>query len=186
MNRGPWIFLGTLAALSASFYGLVLRPQMDLGRLVESKAMGSDDLYPVARPGTAAHRVELVTGLGVADAAALAESQAALRRRLLDFADGFAPVGARTWATYGGGDAAWLGEPTVDVLHRMFRPWRERVGGESAAASLELAATLSASIPGDSPLKPRSGCVFAPHVAFEDAIATAAVLAATLRTDGEL
>ena len=140
----------------------------------------------VARPGTAAHRVELVTGLGVADAAALAESQAALRRRLLDFADGFAPVGARTWATYGGGDAAWLGEPTVDVLHRMFRPWRERVGGESAAASLELAATLSASIPGDSPLKPRSGCVFAPHVAFEDAIATAAVLAATLRTDGEL
>ena len=59
MNRGPWIFLGALAALCASFYGLVLRPQMDLGRLVESQAMGADNLYPVARPGTAAQGAEV-------------------------------------------------------------------------------------------------------------------------------
>jgi cytochrome c oxidase cbb3-type subunit II len=66
MNRGPWIFLGAFAALAASFYGLVLRPQLDLGRLVENKAMGSDDLYPVARPGTAAQGAEVYRANGCA------------------------------------------------------------------------------------------------------------------------
>ena len=132
-----------------------------------------------APAGSAARRVEDITGLAVDDAHALTAAQPAMRQRLLDFAQTFAPAGARTWVTYGGGDAAWLGEPTVDVLHRLFRPWRERVGGNADAAPLELAARLAASTDG-------FGCLFVPHVAFEDAIATAAVLAATLRTDGAL
>lgn len=54
MNRGPWIFLGALLALGASFYGFILRPQIALGRMVETKTIGDENTYPVARPGLAA------------------------------------------------------------------------------------------------------------------------------------
>jgi len=54
MNRGPWIFLGALLALGASFYGLILRPQIALGRMVETKTIGEENTYPLARPGLAA------------------------------------------------------------------------------------------------------------------------------------
>ena len=64
MNRGPWIFLGVLVALAISFLGLVLLPQLDLGRLAEVKTMGSDDLYPVARPGLAAQGADIYRANG--------------------------------------------------------------------------------------------------------------------------
>ena len=54
MNRGPWIFLGALLALGASFYGFILRPQIALGRMVETKTIGDENTYPLARPGLAA------------------------------------------------------------------------------------------------------------------------------------
>lgn len=54
MNRGPWILLGALLALGASFYGFVLRPQVALGRMVETKTIGDENTYPLARPGLAA------------------------------------------------------------------------------------------------------------------------------------
>jgi hypothetical protein len=131
---------------------------------------------------------ETITGLAVTDGAALAAAQPSLRARLLAWADGLAP--ARTWAVFGGSDAAWLNnssnaslpgaEQDFDVLHHAFRPWRERVAGTADPASLERAAAIVTDCVGTTQVQ------FAPHIAFEDAIATAAVFAAVMRTDGEL
>lgn len=64
MNRGPLIFLGIFLALSASFYGMVLVPQIELGRQVETKAVGSDDIYPVMRSGLAKQGAEVYRANG--------------------------------------------------------------------------------------------------------------------------
>ena len=133
---------------------------------------------------------ENITGLAVTDGAALAAAQPSLRARLLAWADGLSP--ARTWAVFGGSDAAWLNntlnaglpsagvEKDFDILHHAFRPWRERVAGTADPASLERAAAIVTDCVATSQVQ------FTPHIAFEDAVATAAVFAAVMRTDGEL
>jgi cytochrome c oxidase cbb3-type subunit 2 len=64
MNRGPWIFLGALLALGASFYGLILRPQIALGRMAETKTIGDENTYPLARPGLAAQGEQIYRAHG--------------------------------------------------------------------------------------------------------------------------
>ena len=50
MKHGPLVFLAALLALSGSWGGFVLAPQIQFGRDVQTNALGSGDLYPVARP----------------------------------------------------------------------------------------------------------------------------------------
>ena len=53
MNYGPLIFLTAFFALASSWYGLVLTPQMQIGRLTGTNTVPSGPLYPVSRPGLA-------------------------------------------------------------------------------------------------------------------------------------
>lgn len=54
MNYGPLIFLAAFLAMATSWYGLVAKPAMQLGRLGQTNALVSSITYPVARPGLAA------------------------------------------------------------------------------------------------------------------------------------
>jgi len=53
MNRGPILFIGAFLALASSWFGLVLRPQIEVGQLQQTNTVGSAETYPVARPGLA-------------------------------------------------------------------------------------------------------------------------------------
>jgi cbb3-type cytochrome oxidase cytochrome c subunit len=53
MNYGPLIFLAAFFAMAGSWFGLVLTPQIQLGRLQQTNAVPSGPLYPTARPGLA-------------------------------------------------------------------------------------------------------------------------------------
>ncbi len=64
MNRGPLIFLGVFLAMALSWTGLVLVPQLQLGRLVDSKTVPGGDVYPRARPGLAAQGREVYRANG--------------------------------------------------------------------------------------------------------------------------
>ena len=66
MNRGPLIFLAAFFALASSWFGLVLVPQVQLGRQVETKTVPAGDIYPQARPGLAAQGREVYRANGCA------------------------------------------------------------------------------------------------------------------------
>src|SRR3974377_797323 len=53
MNYGALIFLTAFFALSGSWYGFVLMPQIQLGRQPQAKIVGSSDAYPLQPPGPA-------------------------------------------------------------------------------------------------------------------------------------
>lgn len=53
MNFGPLIFLAAFFALSWSWFGLVLTPQIQIGRLQQTNTIPAGALYPVQRPGLA-------------------------------------------------------------------------------------------------------------------------------------
>lgn len=53
MNYGPLIFLAAFLAMSASWYGLVVKPTMQVGRMLQTNVLGGSVTYPVARPGFA-------------------------------------------------------------------------------------------------------------------------------------
>ncbi|MFO1488215.1 MAG: cbb3-type cytochrome c oxidase subunit II [Verrucomicrobiota bacterium] len=60
MNYGPVIFLAAFFALSASWFGLVLTPQIQIGRQSEAtNAVDTAQLYPKARSGTAHQGLEV-------------------------------------------------------------------------------------------------------------------------------
>lgn len=67
MNNPPLIFLGLLITFLASFGGLVLAPQMQIGRQVSvpDKLTGGD--YPSQRPGWAAQGKQVYRSLGCAE-----------------------------------------------------------------------------------------------------------------------
>lgn len=67
MNNPPLIFLGLLIAFVASFGGLVLGPQMQIGRQVsvEDKTTGAP--YPGQRTGLAAEGEQVYRSLGCAE-----------------------------------------------------------------------------------------------------------------------
>jgi cbb3-type cytochrome oxidase cytochrome c subunit len=58
------VFLAAFIALSASWAGFVLAPQLQLGRAPLEKAAGTESLYPVARPGLAMQGAAIYVSLG--------------------------------------------------------------------------------------------------------------------------
>jgi cytochrome c oxidase cbb3-type subunit II len=67
MNNPPLIFLGLLIAFLASFGGLVVGPQMQIGRQVAVPDKLTGTPYPSARPGLAAQGKEVYRSLGCAE-----------------------------------------------------------------------------------------------------------------------
>jgi cytochrome c oxidase cbb3-type subunit 2 len=53
MNLGPLIFLAAFFGLSWSWFGLVLTPQVQIGRLQQTNTIPAAAVYPVQRPGLA-------------------------------------------------------------------------------------------------------------------------------------
>jgi cytochrome c oxidase cbb3-type subunit 2 len=67
MNYGPLVFLTAFVALSASWFGFVLTPQIQIGRLTEStNTLNTAELYPKARPGQAAQGLQVYRANGCA------------------------------------------------------------------------------------------------------------------------
>jgi cbb3-type cytochrome oxidase cytochrome c subunit len=64
MKSAATVFLAAFIALSASWGGFVLAPQLQLGRAPQEKTTGSETLYPIARPGLAAQGAEVYRSLG--------------------------------------------------------------------------------------------------------------------------
>jgi cbb3-type cytochrome oxidase cytochrome c subunit len=58
------VFLAAFIALSASWGGFVLAPQLQLGRADQTKTVPAGDKYPVARPGLAQQGAEVYRSLG--------------------------------------------------------------------------------------------------------------------------
>ena len=64
MNSAATVFLAAFVALSASWAGLVLAPQIQLGREDQAKTLPAEDAYPLARPGLARQGSEVYRSLG--------------------------------------------------------------------------------------------------------------------------
>jgi cbb3-type cytochrome oxidase cytochrome c subunit len=66
MNYGPIIFLAAFFALSTSWFGLVLTPQMRVGQMQQTNTMGVATSYPVSRPGLARKGLDIYRANGCA------------------------------------------------------------------------------------------------------------------------
>lgn len=67
MKYGPLVFLAAFLALSASWYGFVLTPQIQLGRpSQETNSVARTELYPNDRPGLARQGLEIYRANGCA------------------------------------------------------------------------------------------------------------------------
>lgn len=64
MKSSSLVFLAAFIALSASWGGFVLAPQLQLGRADQAKTVPGDEKYPLARPGLAAQGAEVYRSLG--------------------------------------------------------------------------------------------------------------------------
>ncbi len=64
MNSAATVFLAAFVALSASWAGLVLAPQIQLGREDQAKTLPANDNYPLARSGLARQGAEVYRSLG--------------------------------------------------------------------------------------------------------------------------
>lgn len=64
MKSSSYIFLAAFLALSASWAGFVLVPQLQLGRGDQAKTIPAGDKYPVARAGLAQQGAEVYRSLG--------------------------------------------------------------------------------------------------------------------------
>src|SRR5436190_874579 len=67
MKYGPLVFLSAFFALSASWFGFVLTPQVQLGRATqETNSVVRGELYPLGRPGLARQGLEVYRASGCA------------------------------------------------------------------------------------------------------------------------
>ena len=66
MNYGPLLFLGAFFALASSWFGFVLTPQIQLGRLQPTNAVPTGTTYPLGRPGMAREGLEVYRANGCA------------------------------------------------------------------------------------------------------------------------
>ena len=64
MNRGPFLFLGVFFALASSWYGMVLKPHLQIGSLPQTNAVATAETYPAARPGLARQGAEVYRANG--------------------------------------------------------------------------------------------------------------------------
>ncbi len=66
MNYGPLIFLSAFLALASSWFGLVLAPQLQVGRLQTTNTLSAEMNYPVTRPGFAREGLDVYRANGCA------------------------------------------------------------------------------------------------------------------------
>ncbi len=66
MNYGPLLFLAAFFALASSWFGLVLTPQIQLGRMQPTNAVPTGETYPLGRPGQAKEGLEVYRANGCA------------------------------------------------------------------------------------------------------------------------
>ncbi len=64
MKSAATIFLAAFVALSASWAGFVLTPQLQLGRASQAKSVPANENYPIARSGLAQQGAEVYRSLG--------------------------------------------------------------------------------------------------------------------------
>jgi cytochrome c oxidase cbb3-type subunit II len=64
MNSGPLLFFGVFLTLASSFWGLILAPQLQIGRQNSIATEGPGQFYPSARPGQARQGAEVYRSLG--------------------------------------------------------------------------------------------------------------------------
>ncbi len=66
MNYGPLLFLATFFALASSWFGFVLTPQIQLGRLQPTNDVPMGATYPLGRPGLAREGLQVYRANGCA------------------------------------------------------------------------------------------------------------------------
>jgi len=66
MNYGPIIFLSAFLAIAASWFGLVLTPNVQLGQMQPTNSVPDNALYPVSRPGFAREGLDVYRANGCA------------------------------------------------------------------------------------------------------------------------
>ena len=66
MNNGPLLFFGALATLASSFWGLLLAPQLQIGRQQPVVIEATGEFYPAPRPGQAQQGAGVYQSLGCA------------------------------------------------------------------------------------------------------------------------
>jgi cbb3-type cytochrome oxidase cytochrome c subunit len=66
MNYGPLLFLAAFFALASSWFGFVLSPQLQIGRLQQTNSVPAGEAYPVARPGLARQGLDVYRANGCA------------------------------------------------------------------------------------------------------------------------
>jgi len=66
VNYGPLVFLAAFFALAASWFGLVLTPQMQVGHLQQTNTIPDGVTYPVSRPGLAKEGIDVYRANGCA------------------------------------------------------------------------------------------------------------------------
>ena len=66
MNYGPIIFLSAFLAVAASWFGLVLTPNVQLGHMQPTNSVPDGALYPVSRPGFAREGLDVYRANGCA------------------------------------------------------------------------------------------------------------------------
>ena len=64
MNYGPILFLVAFLGMAGSWFGFVLSPQIQIGRLQPTNAIPSGAVYPVARPGLARQGLDVYRANG--------------------------------------------------------------------------------------------------------------------------
>jgi cbb3-type cytochrome oxidase cytochrome c subunit len=64
MNRGPLLFLGAFLALSLSWFGMILVPQLQFGGQNPGKAEDLGNRYPAPRPGDAQEGLQVYRASG--------------------------------------------------------------------------------------------------------------------------
>jgi len=67
VNNGPLLFFGILATLASSFWGLLLAPQLQIGRQQPAVLESTGQYYPPARPGLAQQGAEVYRAQGCAE-----------------------------------------------------------------------------------------------------------------------
>ena len=67
MNNGAVLFFGILLTLASSFWGLLLAPQLQIGRAQPVVLEATGEIYPSPRPGLAQQGAEVYRAQGCAE-----------------------------------------------------------------------------------------------------------------------
>ncbi len=163
MNNGPLLFFGILATLASSFWGLLLAPQLQIGRQQPVLIEATGEYYPPARPGLAQQGAEVYRAQGCVEC----HSQR-VRQTGVSFDVWLAEAGtnhaalaaALTQFKIGPGDAARLVEQApVKVLSGLNLGEAQRIAGQLTNDEAKAQAVLVALGPDIERLWGRRGTV---------------------------